>query len=302
MLWKAGRVLSQVGYALAPKIPRLRTIRTPMVCCAAAGLLGACASKAPTTFDTSQTVGVAIVGSGPTVSFPTPSVAAARVAATAALTPVVGLLGLLAYHPEALSHAAKHVDEEAERATCVTSIYEGHPELDREIAGIVDRDFLKKMIADESLAYLSARTTLKVVAVQNAGGGIGDLTHEALLRQAKTAGVDVLFELSHLEVDFDVDYDAKNCAIRPSVRLNFRVILVSRDHDLETGYAFAKVSPPEEPGSKTVSRWLEDRGSLAKLIEMGYRDAMPRIWYVGLPSRGMFSDVNSEPPSSPNAD
>lgn len=157
------------------------------------------------------------------------------------------------------------------------------------------------MIAGQFLAYLSARTTLKVVAVQN-GGGIGDLTHEALLRQAKAAGVDVLFELSHLEIDFDVDYGGNNCAIRPSVRLNFRVILVSRDQELETGYAFAKVSPPEETGAKAVSRWLEDRGSLAKLIEMGYRDAMPRIWYVGLPSRGMFSDVPSEPPSSPNAD
>lgn len=122
MLWTAGRVLSHEGYALAPKIPRLRTIGTPVVCCAAAALLCACASKAPTSFDTSQTVGVALVESGPTVSFPTPSAAAARVAATAALTPLVGLLGLLAFHPEAVSRAAKHVDEEAERAACVTSI------------------------------------------------------------------------------------------------------------------------------------------------------------------------------------
>jgi hypothetical protein len=157
------------------------------------------------------------------------------------------------------------------------------------------------MLVGQFLSYLSARTSLRVIALQD-GSDVNGLTREAVLRQAKATSTDVLFELSHMEVVFEVDYGGKYCAIRPSIRLKFRITLVSRDQELKAGYVFAKVSPPEETASKAISRWLEDRGSLATLIEMGYRDALPRIWYIGLPSRDVFPDVPQELRNGPNSD
>jgi len=280
---RSGRASRCMRHVSATEPVRSWAIRTRATCCAAAILLCACAPMASIKFDASQVVGAVLVEPGPTVSIATPSGGGARVAAAATLGALTSVIALFAGNPFYISSVAKAVGQEAERAACVTSYFDGHPDLAGEIAGIVDRELLKKVVFDNFLSYLDARSSLKVVAVQD-GSGVGDPTHEAVMRQAIVMGVDVLFELSRMKVDFDFGYYGKDCAIRPVVSLNYRVILVSRDKELQAGNA-REIASPEESGSKLISQWLDDRGSLDKLIETGFKDAMPRIWYVGLPSR-----------------
>jgi hypothetical protein len=238
----SGRAIRCARRAFVLGLGHLRAIWTHATFCAAVVLLCTCAPTAFIKFDASKVVGVALVEPGPTVSIATPSGGGARVAAVATLGALTSVIALFAGNPFYISSVSKGVEQEAERAACVTSHYDGHPDLAGEIASIVDRKLLKRVDFDNFISYLGARSSLKVVAVQD-GSGVGDLIHEVVMRQAIVKGVDVLFELSRMKVDFDFGYYGKGCAIRPVVSLNYRVILVSRDQELQAGNARENASP-----------------------------------------------------------
>jgi len=239
---------------------------------------GGCATTAPVKFDEGRSVGVALVGAAPIVDFPTPGAEVARAGAATAMGGFISVLSLFLIQPQGLLAAPAIAIGSAKKVDCVNSYYDEHPNLSQEIAGVVDRDFSKRVVIDQFLADLAARSSLKAVVVQN-GTSNANLTHEEAVRQAAAAGIDTLFELSPMNVDFD--YGGELCAIRPSVRMKYRIGLVNRDQELAAGYEFGKGSSPESDaaGSKTISRWLSDRGSLAKEIEVGYAAAVSKIWY-----------------------
>jgi hypothetical protein len=255
----------------------------PVMCAAAvvaiAFSVGGCATTSPITLDASQQVGVAIIGPGPAVSFPTAAGGDGRVVATVVLGAVVSVLGVFAGRPDAVFHVPGAVKQEADRAACVAASYEGHPDLVQEISGIVARDFPPNTVAEVFLADFKVRAGRKGHIVRNPDG-TALLSHESAIREAKAVGVDVLFELVPEGVSFE--YAGQECIIHPRVGLAYRVLRVDRDQELVAGRAFGNGSSEalDTPAPQTLSRWLDGPGSLAKEIESGYADAVSEIWYV----------------------
>jgi hypothetical protein len=259
---------------------------------------GGCATTASVKLDEGRRVGVALVGPNPIVNFPTPGSEAVRAGGATAMGVLYGVYGLLSL-TKGLVEGPAIVTESAKRLGCVNSYYQEHPNLAQEIAGVVDRDFSKSVVIESFLTSLAERSNLKVAVVQDKAG-IANLTHDEAIRQSTAAGIDTLVELSTTHVDFD--YGGELCIVRPSVQLKYRIILVNRDQELAAGNEFGIGFAPESiwGGSKTLTRWLSDRGSLAKEIGVGYAAAVNKIWYDQRGPRFVLPSPasNPTPPSS----
>jgi hypothetical protein len=178
----------------------------------------------------------------------------------------------LVEYPAAGAQAAKKELE------CTTSYHEGRADLAHEIAGIVERDTNKQMVIDAFLAQFGRRADLAGLAIAVKT----DLTHEAALRQATDAGVDVLFELSPTKIDFYYGSGLKEnpgCPIRPQVHLKYRVTRVSNDQELAAGKLSGRPPGAVEPGAQTVGRWLNEPGALAQDIAEAYAQAVRELMY-----------------------
>ncbi len=224
------------------------------------------------------------MGTGPAVTVATPDSGAARVGATAALGAVVSFLGLFAGRPDAVFHVPGAVGAEADRAACVTSYYEANPDLSGEIVKIVNQDVSKKTVLEDFLGHLSSYADLKVIAVHDADSG-AEPSHEAALHQAKALNVGTLLELEQLSINFDFDYAGKDCEMRSAVALQYRFIGVDGDRQLMSGHIRQDVFFSEPIHSSTLTRWLEDNRAFAKLIEIGFSDAITQVWYANVPSQ-----------------
>src|SRR6266567_3895419 len=177
-------------------------------------LLAGCASApAVVTIEGGSKVGVSLAGRAPSADFPSSTGNAGVLAASGVLLGVLAAIPTLGMSLVVVpAEGAKAATKEVE---CTTSFYEGRPNLAQEIDGIVERSFDTKMIIDPFLAQIAVRTDTEPVVLRSPPSK--NLTHEAAVRQAEEAGIDVLFEFSPTKISFFYGTGLKNydgCRIR----------------------------------------------------------------------------------------